>query len=95
MKYKVELIRYSEMVVQVSAETPAAALGVAKAANYGFDVKAVTEILDGEKSGKTYELIDYCDDCLRPIFEGDKCARDEDGITLCVGCASPSKLTSS
>jgi len=92
MKYEIELHKNELKTVEVFAESPAAALKLAKESNPGFKAECVTEILGEDETGKCFEVVAHCEGCDRPIFDGEKYGRDEEGICICAECL-PSENT--
>jgi hypothetical protein len=86
MKYEIELCKNEHKTVEVFAESPAAALKLAKESNPGFKAECATELLGEDETGKCFEVVAHCEGCERPIFDGEKYGSDEEGVSICADC---------
>lgn len=94
MRYSISLHRTERKDYEVFADTPHAALKMAKESNPGFSSSGVSELIEDPDEpgqpmeGEYFELVSTCETCDTPILTGDKCYHwsDEDSITTCEKC---------
>lgn len=94
MKYKIQMHRRAVKTVEVFAETPHAALQMARKSNPEFTADALWErIEDPEEPGKeiegnSYEIEGGCETCGKPILTGDAYYQwsGDDAIETCADC---------
>ncbi len=88
MKYVIDLHRKESRTVEAFANTPAEAVKQIQASNPGFKVDTVTEMIDENEAGESFEVAEVCEMCDTPIFDGEPYHTDPDGICICESCAS-------
>lgn len=94
MKYEIYMHRRAVKIAEVSAETPHAALQIARKSNPKFTAVALCEMIEdpdnpGEEiEGKSYEVEGGCETCGRPILTGDSYYQwgGEDPVQTCADC---------
>lgn len=100
MKYEVHMSRRAVKTVEVFAESPHAALKMARESNADFKADALWERIEdpeepGEEiEGNAYEIEGCCEACGKDILTGEKYYQwaGEDSIQTCADCGGADEL---
>jgi hypothetical protein len=94
MKYEIHMQRRAFKTVEVFAESPHAALKMARESNPGFSADTLWEMIEdpeepGEEiEGNSYEIEGGCETCGKPILTGDSYYQwsGDDAVQTCADC---------
>lgn len=94
MKYEIRMHRRAVKTVEVFAESPHAALKMARESNPDFSTDALWEMIEdpeepGEEiEGNSYEIEGCCESCDKPILTGDSYYQwgGDDAVQTCAEC---------
>lgn len=94
MKYEIHMHRRAVKTVEVFAESPHAALKMARESNPDFTAEAVWEMIEDpeepgtEIEGNSFEIEGGCETCGKPILTGDRYYQwgGDDAVQTCADC---------
>jgi hypothetical protein len=95
--YEITLHRTERITVNLTAESPQAAIESARVGHTGFHTDGCIKLSADGEPVKDYVILSQCESCDKMIFDAadyDKGASDPEGVFVCGDCLEPKRKPS-